>query len=59
MFFDFWPFDQETAMKRNSENFIQSADILFMFWLQNLRLVFMECKDTAYGPYEETNTVEI
>lgn len=46
-------------MKRNNENFLQSADVLFMFWLQNLKPILMECKDTAYGPREETNTVEI
>lgn len=40
-------------MKRNNENFIQSADILFI-----LRFVLMECKDRAYWPLEETNILE-
>lgn len=59
MFFDFRPFEQETAMKRNNENFIQSANILLIFWLHNLRLVLIECNDRAYWPHEETNTLEI
>lgn len=39
LFFDFWPFEQEAAVKRNNENFIQSADVLFIFWHQILQLV--------------------
>lgn len=31
LLFDFWPFEQKTAMKRNKQNFIQGAVVLFIF----------------------------